>query len=51
MFIMPSFKKALIVEQFQGNYLKFNLVLFGIFLRGAAQRYIFIKIDVSKGKD
>ena len=24
MFIMPSFKKSLIVEQFQGNYLKFN---------------------------
>ena len=22
MFIMPSFKKSLIVEQFQGNYLK-----------------------------
>ena len=24
MFIMPSFKKSLIVEQFQGNYLKGN---------------------------
>ena len=23
MFITPSFKKSLIVEQFQGNYLKF----------------------------
>ena len=23
---MPSFKKSLIVEQFQGNYLKFDLV-------------------------
>ena len=26
MFIMPSFKKSLIVEQFQGNYLKTALV-------------------------
>ena len=26
MFIMPSFKKILIVEQFQGNYLKHNIV-------------------------
>ena len=25
MFITPSFKKSLIVEQFQGNYLKANL--------------------------
>ena len=24
MFITPSFKKSLIVEQFQGNYLKFH---------------------------
>ena len=24
MLIMPSFKKSLIVEQFQGNYLKVN---------------------------
>ena len=24
MFITPSFKKSLIVEQFQGNYLKLN---------------------------
>ena len=24
MFIMPSFKKSLIVEQFQGNYLKWH---------------------------
>ena len=27
MFIMPSFKKSLIVEQFQGNYLKLIFVL------------------------
>ena len=26
MFITPSFKKSLIVEQFQGNYLKQNLL-------------------------
>ena len=26
MFIMPSFKKSLIVEQFQGNYLKLNCI-------------------------
>ena len=25
MFITPSFKKSLIVEQFQGNYLKLNI--------------------------
>ena len=25
MFITPSFKKSLMVEQFQGNYLKWNL--------------------------
>ena len=27
MFIMPSFKKSLIVEQFQGNYLKLENLL------------------------
>ena len=26
MFITPSFKKSLVVEQFQGNYLKFRHV-------------------------
>ena len=26
MFIMPSFKKSLIVEQFQGNYLKYRFI-------------------------
>ena len=26
MFVTPSFKKSLIVEQFQGNYLKFSIV-------------------------
>ena len=26
MFITPSFKKSLIVEQFQGNYLKGNII-------------------------
>ena len=35
MFITPSFKKSLIVEQFQGNYLKkrglFPLFVFKIF--------------------
>ena len=30
MFIMPSFKKSLIVEQFQGNYLK--LSFYGLWL-------------------
>ena len=25
MFITPSFKKSLIVEQFQGNYLKYEI--------------------------
>ena len=28
MLIIPSFKKSLMVEQFQGNYLKFVIVLF-----------------------
>ena len=32
MLIMPSFQKCLIVEQFQGNYLKVNLtfIIIGI---------------------
>ena len=30
MFITPSFKKSLIVEQFQGNYLKSNKVVFNV---------------------
>ena len=29
MFITPSFKKSLIVEQFQGNYLKWSKLRFG----------------------
>ena len=33
MFIMPSFKKSLIVEQFQGNYLKEMLPQQGVHLR------------------
>ena len=33
MFITPSFKKSLIVEQFQGNYLKFR-AYFDSFLSG-----------------
>ena len=32
MLIIPSFKKSLMVEQFQGNYLKFVIVLFIILL-------------------
>ena len=28
MFITPSFKKSLIVEQFQGNYLKYTILLY-----------------------
>ena len=32
MLIIPSFKKILMVEQFQGNYLKFVIVLFIILL-------------------
>ena len=34
MFITPSFKKSLIVEQFQGNYLKENNSLDKICLAG-----------------
>ena len=37
MFITPSFKKSLIVEQFQGNYLKLfetdNVTIIMIFLK------------------
>ena len=32
MLLIPSFKKSLMVEQFQGNYLKFVIVLFIILL-------------------
>ena len=32
MFIMPSFKKSLIVEQFQGNYLKELVFAIAFFL-------------------
>ena len=32
MLIMPSVKKSLIVEQFQGNYLKASLEQFYIFI-------------------
>ena len=38
-------------ERLRKSVIKFNLVLFSISLRDAAQRYIFIKIGVSKGKD
>ena len=32
MFITPSFKKSLIVEQFQGNYLKLKIENLQIFV-------------------
>ena len=32
MFIMPSFKKSLIVEQFQGNYLKELVFVIAVFV-------------------
>ena len=32
MFITPSFKKSLIVEQFQGNYLKLSQAIVSLFV-------------------
>ena len=48
MLIMPSFKKSLIVEQFQGNYLKRNLTLL-LTLRLVLLRISTITININSG--
>ena len=55
MLIMPSFKKSLIVEQFQGNYLKINAVEFSDLREEASTRLSFTISSffrkLSTGKD
>ena len=48
MFITPSFKKSLIVEQFQGNYLKRQKGLNSIFKRSMTFSYFPPSITLSK---
>ena len=45
MFITPSFKKSLIVEQFQGNYLKLCIDPFASFVCLSKQRNIDSRLD------
>ena len=56
MFITPSFKKSLIVEQFQGNYLKSlqteNVIFsFVEFLLGQPAVRVAVKIELSHRND
>ena len=41
MLIMPSFKKSLIVEQYQGNYLKLYAMLFWSFYSGDELYFVY----------
>ena len=48
MFITPSFKKSLIVEQFQGNYLKFANLTTNMAARGYIRKTMFLPNLVSR---